>query len=223
MIGTLLGTRSDDGGSLINIENTYPVPHTESDEQVEVDMEFQKTMLQLHLRANPKEILVGWYASSSELNTFSALIQNFYSQQGEGTWPFPAVHLTVSTDVSATQGPEIRAYISSPIGVTPERAADSCSFIPVPHEVKYGEAERSGLEMVASARNEESGRAGAIMDIEGLERGVEYVLEMLERVGNYVGEVLDEEREGSTPLGQFLLNALSLAPKVGTEDVERDL
>ena len=28
--------------------------------QVEVDMEYHKTMLGLHLKANPREVLVGW-------------------------------------------------------------------------------------------------------------------------------------------------------------------
>ena len=96
VIGTLLGVRSEDGTE-VEIKNCYAVPHTETAEQVEVDMDYQKAMLALHLRANPKEVLIGWYATSSELNTFSALIQNFYGQQGDGTFPHPAVHLTVST------------------------------------------------------------------------------------------------------------------------------
>ena len=220
VIGTLLGHRSDDGTE-ISIQNCYAVPHTETQEQVEVDMDYQKTMLQLHLRANPKEVLVGWYATSSELNTFSALIQNFYGQQGDGTFPYPAVHLTVSTE--AGKGVEARTYISAPIGVTPERAADSCLFIPVPHEIRYGEAEKSGLELISGAKDREDRTAGVVTDIESLERAIEQVLEMLGRVSNYVGSVLDEEAEPSTALGQFLMNALSLAPKVDPADVERDL
>lgn len=220
VIGTLLGQRSDDGTE-ITIQNCYAVPHTETQEQVEVDMDYQKTMLALHLRANPKEVLVGWYATSAELNTFSALIQNFYGQQGDGTFPHPAVHLTVSTE--AGQGPEARTYISAPIGVTAERAADSCLFIPVPHEIKYGDAEKSGLDLISAAKDREDRSIGVITDIEGLERAIEHVMDMLERVSNYVSAVLDEEAEPSSALGQFLLNALSLAPKVDPVDVERDL
>jgi translation initiation factor 3 subunit F len=46
---------------------------------------------------------------------------------------------------------------------------------------------------------------------------------MLTRVSNYVNEVLDEEATPSSALGQFLMNALSLAPKVDAADIERDL
>ncbi|KAH0073185.1 eukaryotic translation initiation factor-like protein 3 subunit F, partial [Aureobasidium melanogenum] len=204
----------------VEIRNCYAVPHTETQEQVEVDMDYQKQMLQLHLRANPKEVLLGWYATSSDLNTFSALIQNFYGQQGDGTWPHPAIHLTVST----VPGKDIEAktYISAPVGVTAERAADSCLFIPVPHEIKYGEAERSGLELVSGAKDREDRSQMLQTDIESLERAIEQVLEMIERVSNYVSNVLDEEAEPSSALGQFLMNTLSLAPKVDPQDIERD-
>lgn len=220
VIGTLLGVRSDDGTE-VEIRNCYAVPHTETAEQVEVDMDYQKAMLGLHLRANPKEGLVGWYATSGELNTFSALIQNFYSQQGEGTWPHPAVHLTVST--AAGQDVKAETYISAPIGVTAERAADSCLFIPVPHEIKYGDAEKSGLEVIAGAKEREDRSLLMQTDVEVLERAIEQVLEMLERVSNYVSNVLDEEAEPSSALGQFLMNTLSLAPKVDAEEIEKDL
>ena len=220
VIGTLLGVRSEDGTE-IEVRNCYAVPHTETAEQVEVDMDYQKNMLALHLRASPKEHLVGWYATSSDLNTFSALIQNFYSQQGEGTWPHPAVHLTVST--VAGKDVEAHTYISGPIGVTSERAADSCMFIPVPHEIKYADADKSGLELIAGAKDREDRSQVLQTDIETLERAIEQVLDMLDRVNNYVSNVLDEEADPSSALGQYLMNTLSLAPKVDAEGIERDL
>ncbi|PLN80927.1 eukaryotic translation initiation factor 3 subunit EifCf [Aspergillus taichungensis] len=219
VIGTLLGTRSEDGTE-VEIRTTFAVGHTETTDQVEVDMEYQKQMLALHLKANPKEFLVGWYATSSELNTFSALIQNFYSGQGDGTWPHPAVHLTVSTE--AGKDIETRAYISAPVGVTAERAADSAAFIPVPYEIRYGEAEKSGLEAVASARDAEERATATFTDIEALERAIEEVLGMIDRVSRYVESVIDEEAPASTALGQYLLNTLALAPKVEPADIERD-
>ena len=178
-------------------------------------------MLQFHLKANPKEVLVGWYATSAELNTFSALIQNFYGGQGDGTWPHPAVHLTVTTD--AGKEIETRTYISAPVGVTADRAADSAAFTPVPHEIRYGEAEKSGLELIAGAKDSKDRTASVPTDIEGLERQIEEVLGMLERVSKYVEAVIEEETPPSSALGQFLLNALALAPKVDPEDIERDL
>ncbi|KAJ5145549.1 Eukaryotic translation initiation factor 3 subunit EifCf [Penicillium bovifimosum] len=219
VIGTLLGTRSEDG-SEVEVRSAFAVGHSEAEDQVEVDMEYHKQMLALHLKANPREVLVGWYATASELNTFSALIQNFYSGQGDGTWPHPAVHLTVSTE--AGKDLETRAYISAPVGVTAERAADSAAFIPVPYELRYGEADKSGLESIANAKDAEDRSATITSDIESLERAVEEVLSMVDRVARYVESVIDEETPASTAMGQFLLNALALAPKVEPADIERD-
>ncbi|KAJ5297928.1 hypothetical protein PENANT_c012G05918 [Penicillium antarcticum] len=219
VIGTLLGTRSEDG-SEVEVRSAFAVGHSEAEDQVEVDMEYHKQMLALHLKANPREVLVGWYATASELNTFSALIQNFYSGQGDGTWPHPAVHLTVSTQPGKDL--ETRAYISAPVGVTAERAADSAAFIPVPYELRYGEADKSGLESIANAKDAEERSATITSDIESLERAVEEVLSMIDRVSRYVESVIDEETPASTAMGQFLLNALALAPKVEPADIERD-
>jgi hypothetical protein len=197
------------------------VGHSEAEDQVEVDMEYHKQMLALHLKANPREVLVGWYATASELNTFSALIQNFYSGQGDGTWPHPAVHLTVSTQPGKDL--ETRAYISAPVGVTAERAADSAAFIPVPYELRYGEADKSGLEAIANAKDTEERSTSLASDVESLERAIEEVISMIDRVSRYVESVIDEETPASTAMGQFLLNALALAPKVEPADIERDL
>jgi translation initiation factor 3 subunit F len=46
---------------------------------------------------------------------------------------------------------------------------------------------------------------------------------MIDRVSRYVESVIDEETPASTAMGQFLLNALALAPKVEPADIERDL
>ncbi|KAF8458545.1 putative eukaryotic translation initiation factor 3 subunit EifCf [Kalaharituber pfeilii] len=236
VIGTLLGVRSEDG-SEVEIRNSFAVGHNESQEQVEVDMDYHKTMLNLHLKANPREVLVGWYATSPFLNTFSALIQNFYASAETGTFPHPAVHLTLSTVPG--QDISVRTYISAPVGITPDRAADSCLFLPVPHEMRYADAEKSGLETIASAKNDPSRTAKVMTDVHALERAIGDVLDMLDRVSIYVSGIISSLTEAeddpsttspavenakspaTTAIGKFLLNTLSLAPKVSAEEVER--
>lgn len=219
MIGALLGVRSEDGIE-VEVRNCFAIPHTENEDQVEVDVEYQKNMLALQLKANPREVLLGWYTTDLNLNSFSALIQNFFASPETGTFPYPSVHLTVSTE--AGKEIEAKAYISAPVGVNAERAAESCLFIPVPYEIRYSESEKSGLELISGAKDSENRAAPVVSDIEGLERAVDQTLDLLERVSEYVSAVLDEEREPSNVLGQFLMNALSLAPKVDAEDIERD-
>jgi len=136
------------------------------------------------------------YATSPELNTFSALIQNFYASQGDGTYPHPAIHLTLSTqpgkDIS------INTYISAPVGVTADRASDSCLFLPVPHEIRYQDAEKAGLETIASAKDNEDRNAPVFNDVFALEKAVQDTLDMIDRVSNYVGQVIVSALEDCT-------------------------
>ncbi|KAK4104054.1 eukaryotic translation initiation factor 3 subunit F [Parathielavia hyrcaniae] len=219
VIGALVGTRSEDG-SEVEVRSTFAIPHTENEDQVEVDVEYQKNMLALTLKASPRETLLGWYTTSHELNSFSALIQNFFASPETGTFPHPAVHLTISTEPGAPI--ETKTYISAPVAVSADRAAESCLFIEVPHKLLFTDAERAALGSATAAATTESRSAPVVSDIESLTQSLETLSGLLERVSGYVGEVLDEERDGSHALGQYLMNALSLAPKVSPTQIEHD-
>lgn len=84
----------------------------------------------------------------------------------------------------------IRTYISSAVGVNQDRIADSCLFVPVPYEIRYNDADRSGLELIAGAKEREDRTVGVMTDIHALERAIEDVLGMLDRVSNYVNRVI---------------------------------
>jgi hypothetical protein len=62
VIGTLLGTRTE---SEIEVRSSFAVLHSETSEQVAVDMEYHRTMYELHHKVNPKEVIVGWCVSYS--------------------------------------------------------------------------------------------------------------------------------------------------------------
>jgi len=219
VIGALVGSRSEDGSD-VSVTSAFAIPHTENEDQVEVDVEYQKNMLSLHLKANPRDALLGWYTTSHELNSFSALIQNFFASPDTGTFPHPAVHLTVSTDPGADV--QLKAYISAPVAVNAERAAESCLFIQVPHKVAYNDAERNALDLLSSAKDAENRSAPIITDVESLTRSMESTLDLLERVSTYVSDIVDEELDGNNALGQYLMGALSLAPKVDPLSIEAD-
>lgn len=219
VIGALIGVRSEDGTE-VEVRNCFAIPHVENEDQVEVDVEYQRTMLQLSLKASPRETLLGWYATRLELNSFSALIQNFFASPETGTFPHPAIHLTISTEPG--QDIETKCYISAPAAVSADRAAESCLFIEVPHRLSTGDADRSALEVIAAAAGSEARSAPLVPDIEGLATALTQTEDLLERTSGYVGEVLDEERDPNQALGQFMMNNLSLAPKVDPLSIEHD-
>ena len=66
VIGTLLGTRTE-GDDTVSVRNAFAVLHSETSEQVAVDMDYHRAMFDLSQRVNPKESIVGWYAPPSHL------------------------------------------------------------------------------------------------------------------------------------------------------------
>jgi len=218
VIGTLVGRRSDDGRE-IELRDAFPVPHNEGSEQVEVDMEYHKNMLLLHQRANPKDVLVGWYATDSSLNLFDALIQNFYSSPPDGTYPFPAVHLTVSSNSRSKF--EYRAYISSPVGISSERLAGSCLFQAIPCDAAYSEAELAGLNSLLRAGADNSRRSEVNNDIVEFES----TLKSLSSSISSVLRLLEDETAKGNPnfdtFGKELYSAISFNRTHNLENFEQ--
>ncbi|PSR93783.1 hypothetical protein PHLCEN_2v4678 [Hermanssonia centrifuga] len=209
VIGTLLGTRSDTGE--IEVRSAFAVLHSETAEQVAVDMEYHHTMYELHHKVNPKEVIVGWYSTGSNLNTYSALIQNFYSQE---IAPHQAVHLALNTGVEEGQQSGVKAYVSSPIGVTPK--PENAVFLPIPCELQFKETERSGLDLLSSVSNG-STDAYPATDLDILERSLQSVSDMLDRVLSYVRQVLVGEVKGNAAVGRYLMNTFGAS----TDELEK--
>lgn len=129
VIGTLLGTRPSP--STVNVTHAFAVLHSETEEQVAVDMDYHRSMFDMFVRGrgegNKEPIgIVGWYATGGEekqvarphgqpqgqgqkgLGTYSALIHNFYGQE---TAPYPAVHVSLDTGTEEGVGAGVRAYV----------------------------------------------------------------------------------------------------------------
>ncbi|ORX36129.1 Mov34-domain-containing protein [Kockovaella imperatae] len=145
VIGTLMGTRSESGAE-VEVRTSFALPHSEDENQIAFDMEFLMEMVDLLNKNGTKEVIVGWYATHSALNAYSAVIQNFFS--GE-TVPYPAVHLTIDTDLSEQgKGLGVKGWVSNQLGLTPK--PESCVFLPVPVQLKYADSERAALDMLTS-------------------------------------------------------------------------
>ena len=82
------------------------------------------------------------YATGAALNSYSALIHDFYQKEVSS---FPAVHLTMDTALT-NERLGVKTYISAPVGITSK--ADNCMFIPIPCDVKYFKAERAGRKLI---------------------------------------------------------------------------
>ncbi|KAI0294596.1 Mov34-domain-containing protein [Multifurca ochricompacta] len=202
VIGTLLGTRGE-GDDAVSVRGAFAVLHSETSEQVAVDMDYHRAMFDLSQRVNPKESIVGWYSTGSNLNTYSALIQNFYSQE---TAPYPAIHIALNTGTEAGEEAGVKAYISSPVGVFPK--PENAVFVPIPVTLRVNDAERSGLHLLENAPTSPVG------ELAQLESTLKDVLDMLDRVLAYAQEAA-AGKPADAALGRYLMDALG----AGTEEL----
>ncbi|KAJ2852108.1 hypothetical protein IWW36_000487 [Coemansia brasiliensis] len=208
VIGTLLGVRSDDG-RVVEIRSCFAVPHFETEDEIQVDMEHHSSVFALHKQANPREQIVGWYATGgSQLSKYAALIQEFYAQEAA---PFSAVHLVV--DAEMTDGElKLQCLQGSPIGVEPH--SENCLFLPIPYELQYQDAELTALQATADSAESADGVAAIVSDMEQLERTIEELRAMLDRVASYVQDVCTGKKKANNLIGKYLMDMLAVVPKI---------
>ncbi|KAJ2663487.1 hypothetical protein IW148_002426 [Coemansia sp. RSA 1199] len=206
VIGTLLGVRSDDG-RIVEIRSCFAVPHFETDDEIQVDMEHHSSVFALHKRANAREQIVGWYATGSSLSKYAALIQEFYAQEAA---PYSAVHLVVDAEMS-NGDLGIQCLQGAAVGVRAH--SENCVFLPVPYELQYQDAELSALQ---AASGTESGLE-LVSDMEQLERTICELRAMLDRVTTYVRNVCAGNTKANNVVGKYLMDMLAVVPKIDAE------
>ncbi|KAI9009848.1 maintenance of mitochondrial structure and function-domain-containing protein [Gaertneriomyces semiglobifer] len=216
VIGALLGIRSEDG-SEVEIRNSFPLSYTEAaDHHVVVDTDYLNQMYSLHQRVNSKETIVGWYATGTNINPNSVWIHEFFANE---TTPFQPVHLIVDTTLSNDRM-ACRSFVSSQVGV-PGTEHPGSMFLQIPCEVKYFDAERSGLDLISTAKDTPDKTVTILSDMESLERSILHVQRMVETVSNYVDSVLSKKEKANSAIGRFLMDVVSLVPRIDATEFEK--
>ena len=225
VIGTLLGRRD---GSTVEVTNCFSVPHAERGEEVAIGKDFNKRMLNLHLRANRRETVVGWYASAAagegegdapELITdTSSLIHEFYSSETDEGDP---VHLVVDTRL-LTDSIGLRAYKSSPIVVQGESLG--ILFHEICLSLHSNEPETICLnEMIKQEQN--TNGEGVVTTTKDnaveLQVSVEKLYELLDQTLSYVDKVVDGKLPADSEVGRKLADTLASVPRVRPEVFDR--
>ena len=214
VIGTLLGRRD---GNTVEVTNCFAVPHAESGDEVAIGKDFNKRMLNLHLRSNRKEVVVGWYASAASgegapavIADTSSLIHDFYSGETEEGDP---VHLVVDTRL-LEDSLSIRAYKSSPIVVQGESMGNI--FHELLLSLQSSEPEAICLsKMVASDKKEETPSEDA------LEVSMEKLHSLLENALKYVDSVVEGKAEPDIATGRQIADTLATVPRIRPEVFDR--
>jgi len=207
---------------VIDIRSSFPVPHKET-ENFAVDTEFLSTMLQLHQKANPKEVIVGWYATGSDLNENSLLIHDFFCKETKDTKDaHPIIHLTVDASLIGS-GMGIKAYSLTSLTLPfSDNKAMGSQFQPIKLDIETVEAEQTAVENLMRSKSEKGESQTSLdTDLGNIETVISKVLEDLELISEYVEKVVKGEIRANPAIGRFLSDAVASLPKFDTQSYEK--
>mmetsp|Transcript_15435 Transcript_15435/g.29692 ORF Transcript_15435/g.29692 Transcript_15435/m.29692 type:complete len:287 (-) Transcript_15435:575-1435(-) len=206
VIGTLLGSYGEDGA--VVVKNSYAVPHNESQGQVAVDIDFHRTMFELHHRANPKEVIVGWYSTGRGVDQSDALIQDFYAR--DVAHP---VHLTLDTLMTGDEM-TVEAYVSTSLSLGDKPMATHFHQIQV--DLRMMDADRVGIELLKEQKSEH-----LPSDMDGLQQSISKLQGMIDETLEYVEGVCDGKMKGNKEVGRYLMDTIASVPRLGPESFSK--
>ncbi|GAA6003491.1 hypothetical protein JCM10207_000358 [Rhodosporidiobolus poonsookiae] len=212
VLGTLLGSRNPETGA-VEVKNAFAVPYeVRGKGQVTIDMDHHRAMLDLHLKVAPRETVVGWFATSPQLNSFTPLLHSFYTSESA---PFAAVHLTVDPATLA-----FTAYTAAPLGLASSSTASSSAFVPLKATLTVAAHDRAALDLLSTNLSPLSASLDAAVDADvplptplaQLHALLAAVQTNLDRVLAYVRAVVQGEQPGDAKVGRRLLETVGSVP-----------
>eukprot|EP00616_Rhizochromulina_sp_CCMP1243_P001437 CAMPEP_0118963828 /NCGR_PEP_ID=MMETSP1173-20130426/1635_1 /TAXON_ID=1034831 /ORGANISM="Rhizochromulina marina cf, Strain CCMP1243" /LENGTH=299 /DNA_ID=CAMNT_0006912213 /DNA_START=83 /DNA_END=982 /DNA_ORIENTATION=+ len=217
VIGTLLGYVEE---SCVEVTNCFAVPHSDKQDEVAVGQAFNKTMYDLHQRVNPKEQIVGWYATSMEgvsVVDSSSLIHGFYAEECADP-----VHLVVDTAMRGdTLG--VKAYVSTPLTVAGIELANMFHQIKV--ELFSSEPERICIDRMIKGQKSPFTSSESLAEIteelHGIGVSMERLLGMIEVASSYVDKVIAGEVQADEETGRRIADTLASVPRIRPEVFDR--
>jgi translation initiation factor 3 subunit F len=215
-IGTLVGTVTE--GSVVDIYDSFPVVHKDAVEDVNVRMnqDQHKKMLELHQKVFPRDQVVGWFSTGSEVGSSSALIHQYYCSSDSRftpthTLPGP-VHVLVDTAVDQRVKMGLKAYVYTS---SDRVAASLLQFHEVPLTIQPSAQERAGISQLMQAKQKDP-----IDSIDGFVSGLRELLGLFRRTQEYVRAVHAGKVQGDLAVGRGLTAQLCSEPVIATEAIE---
>ncbi|XP_055833924.1 eukaryotic translation initiation factor 3 subunit F-like [Solanum dulcamara] len=206
IIGTLLGSVLPDG--TVDIRNSYAVPHSESQDQVALDIDYHHNMLSSHQKVNPKEVIVGWFSTGFGVTGGSALIHEFFSR--ETTNP---IHLTVDTGFTNGEA-SIKGFVSVHLSIGDQQLA--AQFQEIPLDLRMVEAERIGFDILKTTAVEKLPN-----DLEGMEASMQRLLALIDDIYKYVDDVVEGRVPQDNKIGRFISDTVASLPKLSPQDFDK--
>lgn len=209
VVGTLLGTEE---GGVVTICSSFPVPHTEVEDEIALNTDFHSTMLGLQQRVSPKQKVVGWYATGEQINETTTLFHDFYARDVERP-----VHLLFDLGLGERRM-SCKAFVSTGLTLGDVRVATA--FRDVALDVVSGDSDRVGIDTLLKMSGTSSGpgtAAGATGELDSVEHTVKKLLRTLESVTDHVEKVVNGQATADPEVVRLLQQLVASAPRLPAE------
>jgi len=206
VIGTLLG--SDEGG-VVTVCSSFPVPHTEVEDQIALNSDFHATMLALQQRVTPQHKVVGWYSTGESVNTNTTLFHEFYGQDVERP-----VHLLFDVGMGVRRM-SCKAYVSS--GLTLGETRLGTMFNEIRVTIVNGDSDRVGIDTLLKMTSGATTASPGTGELDSVEATVKKLLRTLEGVTDYVDKVTKGEATAEPAVVRLLQQLVASAPRLPAE------
>lgn len=218
VIGTLLGSVTD---GVVDVVNSFPVPHSEA-EQATIDSDFNTTMYGLHRKVYPKQVVVGWYSTGSELTHNDQFYHQFFEDQAmEGATP---IFLLVDMSLSAA-GVKTKAFVRSELALGGKHVASA--FKDIRLRTFKSDAERIGIDHIV--RSSMAGGDGP-QELVPLRSEVDTsqwrmckLLDAIDKMRAYIEQIESGAIKPNPTIGRALADALASIPKPDTAQLNQML
>jgi translation initiation factor 3 subunit F len=207
VIGTLLG-EYDDTKTECHIKNCFPVPHNEDVDQIVLQDDYHQTMLALHKRVNPHEVVVGWYSSSDNITYVSSLVHQAYGKLVE-----EPVLVTVDVNVRKLHRMAFKAYIGKEIRVGAK--ASIARFESVNMDVFSYESEKIAIDALINGAPDSDkldAPATILTDFENLENSLQKLHSLIQSMCKYLQKVQSGQIKGDNEIGMAISQAVAVIP-----------
>jgi len=214
VVGTLIGTV--DSKNTVEVTDCFAVPHSISDDEVAMDLEFGRNMFEMKRKVNQNEGIVGWYSTGRVITEQYMLIHvEYYQKQVKNP-------ILLLIDAGLSQGiTDAKAYVSTSMGVPGK--TKGIIFVPLKLEFVAYESERVGVEVMQAGTRDAKRITQLQDDLQSLYENHDHLKKMLETVSDYVQKVASGQQVPNPTLGRALAKVFTSVPKVDAELCEETM
>ena len=177
-----------------------------------MDLVHQRTLMELHQKVYPKNVVVGWFSTYPRVTTADNLFHSFFSSQFQTASGPPMVLLTLDCLLTAPLTSGITTYVSRPLDLSISPDGVGMQFVQVPSTVLSEDLEVLNLTTIASAAAPTTSSP-----MTPVASSFARLREMIDTILPYVEAVASGQIVGDNAVGRQLARALADMPQMGQD------